>query len=169
MDWLLAADTNTANVIKKFEELMANGDQDRLFPMFKTPMDSNYHPEEDDSPLLDMEYVTRYQAMVGSLNWAISIGCFDIQYATTTMARYSHAPREGHMKAVKRIFGYLKKFSKAKLPIDLELPNHEAFPYDDLNTWQDLYPDAEEETPPDMPKAKGPKVRLTVWVDADHA
>ena len=169
VDWILAADTYTTNVIKKFEELMANGKPDCPFPTFRTPMDSNYHPEEDDTPLLDMENVTRYQAMVGSLNWAISIGRFDIQYATTTMARYSHAPREGHMKAVKRIFGYLKKFNKARLPIDPELPRHEDFPYDDLNTWQDLYPDAEEEVPPDMPKAKGPKVRLTVWVDADHA
>ena len=107
--------------------------------------------------------------MVGSLNWAISIGRFDIQYAVTTMARYSHAPRQGHLKAVLRIFGYLKKFHKAKVLIDPEMPTHEDFPYDDLNTWQDLYPDAEEEIPPEVPTPKGPKVRITVWVDADHA
>ena len=85
------------------------------------------------------------------------------------MARYSHAPRQGHMKAVIRIFGYLKKFHKAKVLIDPGMPNHEEFPYDDLNTWYDLYPDAVEEVPPDVPEPKGPKVRITVWVDADHA
>lgn len=93
----------------------------------------------------------------------------DIQYATTTLARYGHAPRQGHMKAAIRILGYLKKFNKAKLLIDPSLPRHEDFPYDDMNTWQDLYPDAEEEIPPDAPEPKGPKIRLTAWVDADHA
>ena len=73
------------------------------------------------------------------------------------------------MKAVVRIFGYLKKFDKGRLLIDPTLPEHEEFPYDDLNTWQDLYPDAVEEIPPDAPKPKGPKQRVTVWVDADHA
>ena len=60
--------------------------------------------------------------MIGSLNWLITIGRFDIQYAVTTLARYSHAPREGHLKAVLRIMGYVKKFSKAKLTIDPTLP-----------------------------------------------
>ena len=60
--------------------------------------------------------------MVGSLNWTITIGRFDIQYAGTTLARYSHAPREGHLKAVIRVFGYLKKFHKGKLLIDPTLP-----------------------------------------------
>ena len=85
------------------------------------------------------------------------------------MARYSHAPREGHLKAVVRIFGYLKKFHKAQLVIDPTLPDHSQFPYDDLSTWRDLYPDAEVETPKDAPTPKGVPVRITIWVDADHA
>ena len=52
--------------------------------------------------------------MVGSLNWAITLGRFDIQFSVTTMARYSHAPREGDLKAVIRIFGYLKNSIKPK-------------------------------------------------------
>ena len=130
---------------------MSDGRPNFAFAEHKIPMDTNYYPEADDTPLLDAEQTKRYQAMVGSLNWAITIGRFDIQYATTTMARYGHAPRQGHMKAVLRIFGYLKKFSKAKLLIDPTLPRHEDFPYDDMNTWQDLYPDAVEEIPDDAP------------------
>ena len=34
---------------------------------------------------------------------------------------------------------------------------------------KDFYPDAEEEIPNDHPAPKGPKVRMTVYVDADHA
>jgi hypothetical protein len=33
----------------------------------------------------------------------------------------------------------------------------------------EFYPDAEEEIPNDLPVSKGPKVRMTVYVDADHA
>jgi hypothetical protein len=33
----------------------------------------------------------------------------------------------------------------------------------------DFYPDAEEEISIDFPKSKGRKVRMTVYVDTDHA
>jgi hypothetical protein len=32
----------------------------------------------------------------------------------------------------------------------------------------DFYPDASEEMPKDLPAEKGPRVRMTVYVDADH-
>ena len=169
IDWIITAKTYTKNVISKFEELMGEGKSTYTFAEYKTPMDKDYHPELDDSPLLNAEFHSRYRSMVGSLNWTITIGRFDIQYAVTTLARYSHAPREGHLKAVLRIFGYLKKFYKGKLLIDPVLPDHLAYPFDDLSTWRDLYPDAIEEIPQDSPKPKGPKVRITIWVDADHA
>jgi hypothetical protein len=35
--------------------------------------------------------------------------------------------------------------------------------------WSDLYPDAMEETPPNMQDPKGGLVALTVYSDADHA
>ena len=169
IDWIIASKTYTRLVIEKFELLMGDNNPKYQFSQYKTPMDKDYYPELDDSPLLNAEMHTRYQSMVGSLNWAVTIGRFDIQYSVTTMARYSHAPREGHLKAVVRIFGYLKKFRKAQLMIDPTLPDHSQFPYDDLSTWRDLYPDAEVETPKDAPKPKGEHVRITIWVDADHA
>jgi hypothetical protein len=33
----------------------------------------------------------------------------------------------------------------------------------------EFYPDASEEIPKDLPPEKGPRVRMTVYVDADHA
>ena len=35
--------------------------------------------------------------------------------------------------------------------------------------WSELYPDAEEELPPNMPPPRGRTVRITCYVDADHA
>jgi hypothetical protein len=33
----------------------------------------------------------------------------------------------------------------------------------------EFYPDTSEEIPKDLPPKKGPRVRMTVYVDADHA
>ena len=82
------------------------------FSEYKTPMDKEYHPELDETPLLDAEFQTRYRSMIGSLNWLISLGRFDVQYCTTTLARYNNGPREGHLKAVLRVLGYVKNSSK---------------------------------------------------------
>ena len=35
--------------------------------------------------------------------------------------------------------------------------------------WDELYPDAKEDVPDRMPTPKGKEVRITVFVDADHA
>jgi hypothetical protein len=40
---------------------------------------------------------------------------------------------------------------------------------DDYENWKELYPDAEEELPPDQPEPLGMKARITIYVDADHA
>jgi hypothetical protein len=79
------------------------------------------------------------------------------------------SPREGYMKAVKRILAYLKTFPKGRVIVDTTYPDHSIYPVEDHPTWKDFYPDAEEEIPNDLPMSKGPKVRMTVYVDADHA
>ena len=154
MDWIISSKTYTKNVIEKFKQLIGDGSPKYSLGEYKIPMDKDYHPELDDSPLNNAELQNRYQSMVGSLNWAITLGWFDIQFLVTTMARYSHAPWEGHLKAVIRIFEYLEKFHKAKIVIDPTLPDHQQFPYDDLSTWRDLYPDAQEELTSEAPKPR---------------
>ena len=63
----------------------------------------------------------------------------------------------------------MKKFIKGKRLIDPTLPEHELLPYDDLNNWCDLYPDAIAETPPDAPAPRDNPMRITHFVVADHA
>ena len=133
IDWILSSQTYADNMIDKFELLMADGRPQYCFKEYKTPMDKEYHPELDESPLLNAELHSRYRSMVGSLNWLITIGRFDVQFAVTALARYSHAPRAGHLNALLRVMGYIKKFKKAKILVDPTLPNHEAYPYVDLN------------------------------------
>jgi hypothetical protein len=78
-------------------------------------------------------------------------------------------PREGHLKAVKRILSYLKTFPKGRVIIDTSYPEHSMYPVEDHSNWMEFYPDAGEEIPKDLPPEKGPRVRITVHADADHA
>ncbi len=62
-------------------------------------MVADYCPELENSPLLDVSEVAKYQMLIGCLNWIITLGRFDVQYATSTLSRYSTCPKEGHLKA----------------------------------------------------------------------
>ena len=43
-----------------------------------------------------------------------------------------------------------------------------SFYIEDHLNWKELYPDTREEIPNDLPTSKGPKVRMTDFVYADH-
>ena len=79
-------------------------------------------------------------------------------------------PREGHLKGMIRLFGYLKKFRKGKIMIDPNYSDHALYPTPTFDTWKELYPDAKELLPnkSEIPHEKGPPVRITVFKDADH-
>ena len=160
----LSAKTYIQNVIPKFEELLGE-----TFRAIKTPMEENYHPETDDSPLLDSENASKFRSIIGSINWIITLGRFDVNYAFMSLSRFNMAPREGHMTAACCILRYLKTFSKGQIVLDHSYPDHAQLDVQDHDTWREFYPDASEEIPHDMLDPKGKPVRMTVYVDADHA
>jgi hypothetical protein len=43
------------------------------------------------------------------------------------------------------------------------------YPVEDHSNWMELFPDASEEIPNDLLPEKGTRVRMTVYVDDDHA
>jgi hypothetical protein len=50
----------------------------------------------------------------GCCIWIIVLGRFDIAYATSAISWFNWLPREGHLKAVKRILSYLDAFPKGR-------------------------------------------------------
>ena len=90
---------------------------------YQTPMDPDYHPELDDSAFLEPDQISQYKPMLGSVNWVLTLGRFDIAYALNTMSRYSMAPREGHFKAMKRVIGYLRAKPNGQLLVDVSEPS----------------------------------------------
>jgi hypothetical protein len=73
------------------------------------------------------------------------------------------------LKVVERILSYLKIFPIGRIIVDTTCPDHSIYHIDDHPNWKYFYPHAEEEIANDLPAQKGPKVRMTVYVDADHA
>jgi hypothetical protein len=132
-------------------------------------MSEGYHPEVDDSPLCTEDESAKYRSMIGCCIWIIVLGRFDLSYATSAMSRFNMLPREGNLKEVKKILSYLKTFPKGRIIIDTLYPDHSMYPVEDHSNRMEFYPDVSEEIPKDLPPEKVPKVRMTVYVDADHA
>ena len=161
-----SAQTYIQNLLPKVANLL----QLKEFTKRKTPMDSEYHPELDESPFVAPDRISKYRSMIGSLNWIVILGRFDIAYALNTMSRYSMAPREGHFKAMERIFGYLRQYPDGQLIIDSgEPPIRKQATVSTGYKWSEFYPDVSEDIPRDMPIPKGNLATLTCYVDADHA
>ena len=132
-------------------------------------MSTGDHPELDDSPLCTPEQASKYRSLVGSANWIITLGRFDIAFAVQSLARFSMAPRMGHLNRMIKVFGYLKARPNGRIIFDNSYPNHSKHITNDHPNWTDFYPEAEEDIPEDAPKSYGNPVRITCYVDADYA
>ncbi len=64
---------------------------------------------------------------------------------------------------------YLKTFNKGRIIIDTNYFDHSNLKSQEHETWRAMYPNAKDEIPPKMPHPMGKKVRITAYVDADHA
>ena len=57
-----------------------------------SPLERNDYPEVDETDELDAEGTVKYQSMTGALQWAISLGWFDILTAVMTITRFCACP-----------------------------------------------------------------------------
>ncbi len=80
-----------------------------------SPLEKGDHPELDTSEELDVEGIKKYQSLIGAMQWAVSLGRFDVTTAVMTMSSFRAAPRKGHLERVKRIYGYLSKMRHAAI------------------------------------------------------
>ena len=94
---------------------------------------------------LGPEQHSQYRMIIGSLNWLVTLGRYDIYHAASTMARYGMAPREGHLNATKRILGYLRAYPKISIRYDARLPDFTAYKTTTYD-WFRSYPEASRST-----------------------
>ena len=86
-------------------------------------MDPIYHVELDDLDFPTGEDITKSRMMVGGLNWLVTLGRYNIHFATYTLTYYMMIPRQGHMHAMRRTLGHLKANYKLYIEYDISEPN----------------------------------------------
>ena len=73
------------------------GTKTKLHKSVISPLEQGDHPELDTSELLDDEDTHKYQSLVGSLHWDISLDIFDIFTHAITMSSFGYVPCQGHV------------------------------------------------------------------------
>jgi hypothetical protein len=132
-----------------------------------SPLEKGDHLEMDTSELLDKEDIERYQSLIGSLQWAVSLGRMDIQTAVMTMSSFRATPCKGHLERIKSIVGYLTKLRHGATHVHTHEPDFSSFGtpvYDWMST---LYGDCVEDIPKDAPPPMGKFVITVSYVDAN--
>jgi hypothetical protein len=67
-----------------------------------SPLEKGDYPEMDTIKLLELEDMTKCQSIIGSLQWAVSLGRLDIATAIMTLVSAFRAlPRVGHLDRAK--------------------------------------------------------------------
>jgi len=119
------------------------------------------------SDYLDTTGIQQYQSLIGSLQWAVSLGRLDITTAVMTMSSFRTSPRKGHLDRARRIVAYLYRFPQAKIRFrthepdlsDLNAPTHD---------WNGtIYECQPEKVPGDVPKPLGKPAVTVSYVDAN--
>jgi hypothetical protein len=107
------------------------------------------------------------------LVWIVTIGRFDCAYATSSLSRFTAAPRQGHLERCLKIFGYLKKRCNRRIMVDSSSPvlsgETEVLDVDYAEIFAEQYPDAKEDVEAGLPDALVKEMDITVFVDSDHA
>ena len=132
-----------------------------------SPLESGDHPELDDSDTLDPAGTEQYQSIIGTLQWAVSLGRFDIATAVMSLSSFRAIPRKGHLDRARRIVSYLLRFNEGAIRFRTGRPDFSMLP-DTRDKWEySVYGKDGERVPDDAPVALGQEVTLTHYVDAN--
>ncbi len=59
-----------------------------------------FHLELKDFPLLKGSEIAKYQILLRCPDWSVTLGCFDVNYATEGLAKYVSYQIQAHMRSV---------------------------------------------------------------------
>ena len=151
-------------MIQSYEQLYGEKPNQK----FRSPLEDGDQPGLDTSEFLDEDGISQYQSLVGSMQWAISLGRLDIQTAVMTLSRYRAQPRKGHLERCKRVYGYITRFKHFRIKFRVSEPNMSAFDNKTKLDWsKTAYGDPKEDIPHDAPVPLGKRVTLIHYFDAN--
>ena len=159
-----SAKTYVQKMMDNYERLF-----DSLPKQYSAPLDPDDSPELDTSEFLDENDIKIYQSLIGCVQWAITLGRFDIAVCVMTLSRFRIEPRIGHMERLKRIYGYLRKFSDAAIRFRTNIPNNEEIfgEMPDHEWMHTVYGETKDEFMMEWPKPKGKTARISHFHDAN--
>ena len=105
--------------------------------------------------------------MIGALQWAVSLGRFDIHTAVMMMGSFRVAPREGHLQRLKRVYGYLRKYKHGAIRIRTGIPDYSHLKDVEYDWMYSVYGNVKEQIPHDIPEPLGKPVVTTTFKDAN--
>jgi hypothetical protein len=166
--WCMSARDYVKNAVKIVEETLLKNNKMTLKAKVDRPTPAAYRPEVDVSPECDDDEANRFQQLIGILRWACELGRIDILLEVALLSSFTAMPRRGHMEAVYHIFAYLKQHLNSTMVFDERMPDIDETLFVRVD-WKDFYGEAKEEMPPKMPTPRGKAMKISCFVDADHA
>jgi hypothetical protein len=133
----------------------------------QSPLESNDHPEINSSEFLGEDNIQKYQSLIGAMQWAISIGHFDIAVHVMTMSFFRASPCHGHLEQVKCMVGYLSKFRLAEFRILTNEPDFSDIEVAEYDWSKSVYGNASKAVPKDAPEPLGKPVTTTHYQDVN--
>ena len=171
--WAFGSSQYVQAAVKNVEEYLSKEENKRwkLPRKAETPLSTSYRPELDVTPELDGRYASYYQSLVGILRWIVELGRVDICLEVSMMSSQLAMTREGHLKQLLHIFGYLKCHHNAELVYDPSDPcvDKAQFEEQDWTTSEFGHVQGIKEVPKNMPEPRGKAFVIRAKVDADHA
>jgi hypothetical protein len=134
----------------------------------KPPLDSNDHPETDTTKFLGEDGVQMYQSLIGLMQWAISIGHFDIAVHVMTMLSFRVVPHCGHLERAKPMVGYLATMRFAQIRVLTGEPDYSELDYEEYDWSKTVYGDIREQVPEGITDPLGNFVRISHYYDATY-
>ena len=167
--WSISSYDYIKAAIENVQSTISKGTRWKFSKKAPTPMVMGFEPELDESPELEATAHTFYQELIGMLRWAIELGRVDILFEVSLLSQYQACPREGHMEQLMHIFSYLKQYPKLSLYMNWRFAAHERnYKGNSPEEFREIYRDAKEELPKNMPKPRGREVETLGFVDASH-
>ena len=126
----------------------------------KSSQEKNDHPELDSTELCNEEQITKYMCMIGQLQWAITLGRYDILAHVMSMSRFRLAPKIGHLGRMKRLYGYLAKTKHFAIRYRAKEADYSHLPKQEYEWARTVHGNSKEEITKDFPKPLGKKTFL---------
>ena len=129
----------------------------------KVPLSMGYHPDMDESELLNDVGVSLHQSCMRILRWLVELRRIDIAFQALLMTQFKTLPWYQHIVVFGHIFAYLKNHSRSRILFD---PTSPEFAYKSFVNpdWSELYSEPEEAILYNAPEVRGLSVTLNLFV-----